>query len=129
MVQPIYKYKGSLKHKEANSRLKWVRRLAYLLGNSICIPVIGYRIGIDPIIGLIPGAGNTLGTILSLYIVLEASRIGVSRKTLLRMIYNIGFDTLIGAVPILGDIFDATWKANLKNFALLGKYINSLKSN
>jgi hypothetical protein len=129
MVQPIYKHEGSLKHKEANSRLKWVRRLAYLLDNSICIPVIGYRIGIDPIIGLIPGAGNTLGTILSLYIVLEASRIGVSRKTLLRMIYNIGFDTLIGAVPILGNIFDATWKVNVKNFALLGEYINSLKSN
>jgi hypothetical protein len=59
--------------------------------------------------------------------VIEANRIGVPRKTLLHMVYNIGVDALVGALPILGDIFDATWKANVKNVALLDAYLNSLK--
>jgi hypothetical protein len=128
MAQLAYKNENVLRYEEAGSRVRWIRRLAYLLDNSIRIPGIGYRIGIDPIIGLIPGAGDAIGTILSLYIVLVANRMGVSRKTLLRMVYNIGVDALVGAVPIFGDILDAAWKANVKNVALLDAYLNSLKA-
>ena len=106
-------------------RIKRIRNLAYLLDNSIRIPGTRYRIGLDPIIGLIPGVGDTIGVILSLYIVSESARLGIPKRTLLRMIYNIGVEALAGAIPIAGDIFDAAWKANAKNAALIDKYLNT----
>jgi hypothetical protein len=105
-------------------RIKRIRNLAYLLDNSIRIPGTKYRIGLDPIIGLIPGVGDTIGAILSVYIVSESARLGVPKRTLLHMIYNIGVEALVGAIPIAGDIFDAAWKANAKNAALLDEYLN-----
>jgi hypothetical protein len=103
-----------------------VRVLGKLLDNSIAIPGTGWKIGLDPIIGLIPGVGDLIGALLSGYIILEAARAEVPTFTLARMLVNVGIDTLVGAVPALGDVFDAAWKANTKNVALLERHLSSL---
>jgi hypothetical protein len=69
--------------------------------------------------------GDTAGALLSIYILFEAIQIGVSRSTLLRMVANIALDTVVGAIPVVGDIFDVAWKANKKNVALLNAHIAS----
>jgi hypothetical protein len=104
-------------------RLERLRRVGYLLDNSIPIPGTRIRVGLDAIIGLVPGIGDLVGGLLSLYILIEASRLGVSRAVLARMAWNIALDTLVGEVPILGDLFDAGFKANLRNLALLDGHV------
>lgn len=99
-------------------RLRHIRVFARLLDQSILLPG-GYRIGIDPIIGLIPGIGDLIGTALSLYLVYQAARLGISKSVLLRMSGNVLLEMLIGEIPILGDIFDAVWKANVRNARLV----------
>jgi hypothetical protein len=99
-------------------KLKRLRAFAWLLDSSIRLPG-GFRIGLDPLLGLIPGLGDALGALLGLYIIYEARRLGASRTLILKMIANMLIDAVIGAVPILGDIFDAAFKANLRNVALL----------
>jgi hypothetical protein len=103
---------------EESPRLRRIRFFARLLDQSIILPG-GYRIGIDPIIGLIPGIGDAIGTVLSFYIVYEAARLGISKCILLRMSGNVLIETLVGEIPILGDIFDAAWKANVRNARLV----------
>jgi len=83
------------------------------------IPGTGWRFGLDAIVGLIPGIGDTATTIVSLYILAAGVRYRVSKVTLLRMGLNIGIDYLLGSVPIAGDLFDAFWKSNQMNVALL----------
>src|SRR5678815_1063169 len=83
------------------------------------IPGTRYRVGLDGLLGLIPGVGDAAGALLSAYILYEAIRLGASSTVLLRMIANIGIDTVGGAIPIVGDIFDMAWKANKKNACLL----------
>src|SRR3954470_587577 len=104
-------------------RLKRVRLLAKVLDNSITIPGIGRKIGLDPIIGLIPGIGDVIGAAMSGYIILEAARAEASALTLARMVVNVGIDTVLGAIPALGDLFDAAWKSNTKNVALLERHL------
>jgi hypothetical protein len=104
-------------------RAKRVRVLAKLLDNSIAIPGTSWKIGLDPIVGLIPGIGDLIGAVLSGYIILEAARAEASAFTLVRMVTNVGIDTLLGAVPALGDLFDAAWKSNTKNVALLERHL------
>ena len=83
------------------------------------IPGTGWRFGLDAIVGLIPGIGDTATTIVSFYILASGVRYRVSKATLLRMGFNIGMDYVFGAVPIIGDLFDAAWKSNQKNVELL----------
>ncbi len=99
--------------------LKQVDDLAWLLDNSIYIPLINYRIGLDAVIGLIPGLGDVAGLILSSFIVVQALRLRTPRTVLLRMILNMVMEALIGLIPIFGDLFDATFKANARNVRLL----------
>lgn len=107
------------------AKLRRVRRLSYILDNAIPIPGTSYRIGIDPLLGLLPGGGDILGSAFSAYIVLEAALLGLPRETLVRMVLNIVLETLAGTVPVVGDFFDATWKANVKNIALLEAHLDS----
>jgi len=92
------------------------------LDAGIRIPGTNLRFGLDPILGLIPGAGDAVGALLAAWILVEAIRWGASRATLGRMAANIALDALVGAVPLLGDVFDVVWKANLKNVALLERH-------
>lgn len=102
-------------------RMARLRSIAWLLDNSIPLPG-GYRIGIESVIGLIPGVGDAIGAVLSAYIVNEARALGAPRSVLLRMTGNIMLETVIGAVPIVGDLFDMGFKANMRNLALLDRY-------
>lgn len=92
--------------------------LAYVLDEGVRVPVVGYRVGVDPLLGVLPGAGDVISGGVSLYIVVEAARLGVSSTTLLRMVANISVDVVAGTVPVVGDLFDAAWKANKRNFEL-----------
>ena len=104
-------------------RLARLRRIGWLLDSSIPIPGTRYTLGIDQLVGLVPGLGDLLGGVFSLYIIVEAARIGVPRGLLARMGWNVALDTLVGEVPILGDLFDVVFKANIRNLALLDGYL------
>jgi uncharacterized protein DUF4112 len=104
-------------------RLARMRRLGYLLDSSIRLPGTRFRFGIDAVIGLVPGLGDIAGGLLSMYIIWESSRLGLPRPILARMAWNVAIDVLVGEVPILGDLFDAGFKTNLRNLALLDGYL------
>lgn len=101
-----------------------LRRLSFFLDNAIRIPGTRYRIGLDPLLGLIPGGGDAAGLILSAFIVLEAAQMGASKPALGTMAFNILLETLAGTVPGIGDLFDATWKSNVRNIALLEQHLD-----
>ncbi len=105
-----------------HQRLERLRRLGYLLDNAIPIPGTPFRIGWESIIGLVPGVGDLVGGGFSAYIVLQAARMGVPRSLLARMGWNLLVDLAVGAVPFLGDLFDAGFKANMRNLALLEQH-------
>jgi Domain of unknown function (DUF4112) len=100
-----------------------LERLAWWLDSSIPLPVGQWRIGLDALIGLVPGIGDLIGILLSSYILWEAARIGIPRALLVRMAGNVAIEGIVGAVPILGDLFDAAWKANQRNVRLLESYL------
>ncbi|HEY9761012.1 MAG TPA: DUF4112 domain-containing protein [Trichocoleus sp.] len=102
-----------------DSRLARLRTLSHWLDSAIHIPGTSIRFGLDPIIGLLPGGGDTAGLLFSSYIVLEAARMGASKSTLTTMAFNVLLETLAGTVPVVGDLFDATWKSNVRNLRLL----------
>jgi hypothetical protein len=104
-------------------RVLRVRQLAKLLDEAILIPGINKRIGLDPIIGLIPGGGDTVTMLMSAYIVVEAALLGLPATTLLRMVGNIVVDASVGTVPVLGDLFDVVSKANTRNLKLLDAHL------
>ena len=110
------------------ARLKRVRLLSRLLDEQFRIPGMTHRVGLDGLLGLIPGVGDAAGALLSTYILYEAIRLGAPKTVLLRMVANIGIDTVVGAIPVVGDIFDIVWKANKKNAALLQAYLASQRT-
>jgi len=83
------------------------------------VPVLGWRFGLDALIGLIPGLGDTATSLASFYILAAAVRYRVPKITLLRMGLNIGLDYVVGSLPVVGDFLDAWWKSNRKNLDLL----------
>lgn len=102
---------------------KRLARLAWLLDSAIRLPG-GFRVGLDGIIGLVPGIGDVIGAVLSSYIVLEAARLKVPFRVLARMGLNILIELIVGIVPIFGDMFDFAFKANLRNVRLLNAYLS-----
>jgi hypothetical protein len=108
-------------------RLKRMRQLSRILDSAIVIPGTKQRMGLDPILGLIPGGGDTVSAALSSYIIIEAALMGLPRTTLMRMVVNIAIDAIVGSVPILGDIFDVFSKANLRNMQLVENHLKSPK--
>ncbi len=102
----------------ANPRLARMRALTRLLDTAFQLPG-GFRIGIDPIIGLVPGIGDVIATTLSVWLVYDATRLGIRKRTIARMVLNIMIEAAIGAVPVIGDFIDAAWKANVRNMRLV----------
>lgn len=105
------------------SAIARLRSLTHLLDNALPIPGTKYRIGLDPLVGLLPGGGDIAMSLLSVYIVLEAARFGLPRASLVRMMWNLILDALLGAVPLAGDFVDVAWKANSKNLALIEAHL------
>ena len=93
--------------------------LSHLLDDFIHIPGTPIRFGLDGIMGLVPGIGDVLGGLASTVIIVAAWARGVPKVTLVRMVANLGIEVFIGAVPVLGDVFDIAWRANRRNYALL----------
>jgi hypothetical protein len=90
------------------------------MDSAFVVPGTGFRVGLDPLLGLVfPGAGDVAGGLASTLLFLVAFRNGVPAVVMLRMLVNVGMDALVGAVPLLGDLFDAAYRANEKNLALL----------
>lgn len=87
------------------------------------MPGTPWRIGVDPLVGLVPGIGDALGAVVSAVVLVQAAQWGAPGPVLLRMLANIALDATIGSIPVLGDVFDAAWKANLKNVDLLERYL------
>jgi hypothetical protein len=106
-------------------KLKKLEQLARLLDSSFRIPGTSFQMGLDSLIGLIPGIGDTTGGIVSTYIIWQAARMGVPKVVLMRMGINVVFDAILGTIPVVGDIFDIAFKANRKNVQLLNNYYQS----
>lgn len=118
--------KDQLSSQNSNEKLiKRLRIITHLLDNAIPLPGTPYRIGLDPLLGLIPGGGDIAGAVLSAYIVISAAQLGLPRESLLRMVLNILLEVMVGTIPVLGDLFDVAWKANVKNMELLDIHIKS----
>ncbi|AHD01078.1 DUF4112 domain-containing protein [Leisingera methylohalidivorans] len=104
-------------------QLRSLESLAHRMDRAFRIPLIGTRVGWDSILGLVPGAGDAIALLPAGYILLSGHRMGASKGTLARMAANIGIDTLVGAIPLIGDLFDIGWKANVRNVALLRRHL------
>ena len=103
-------------------RLVRLERLATLMDAARVVPGTNIRFGADAVIGLIPGAGDLVSAAISSLIVLEARRMGAPGHLVARMVANIAIDGAVGTVPVLGDIFDVAFRANLRNVRLLRKH-------
>jgi hypothetical protein len=100
-----------------------LRALARLLDAAVTIPGTDIRLGLDSVIGLVPGVGDLAGAAMSGYIVLASARMGAPAPVLVRMVANIAVDSVVGSVPLLGDLFDVGWRANLRNTELLERHL------
>ena len=99
------------------------RALASWLDEAIAIPGTSLRVGLDPLLGLVPGLGDALGLVASAYVVVVALRLGAPGSVAARMVANLLVDAAVGAIPVLGDLFDFGWKANTRNVALLETWV------
>ncbi|MCZ7660393.1 MAG: DUF4112 domain-containing protein [Xanthobacteraceae bacterium] len=106
--------------REALERLD---RLSRLLDTAIAVPGTSIRLGADAAIGLVPGIGDLVTTLISAYIIREAHRLGAPRHLILRMVGNVALDGLIGTIPLAGDVFDVLWRANRRNVRLLRDHL------
>jgi uncharacterized protein DUF4112 len=100
-----------------------LRQLARLLDAAVRVPGTNIRFGLDAVLGLIPGAGDIAGGILSTFVIVQAAKLGAPRSVLARMVMNVAVDSIVGTVPILGDLFDVGWKSNMRNTELLERFV------
>ena len=110
---------------ERLATLNRIRKLSRLMDTAIGIPGTRFRIGLDPIIGLIPGAGDLISTAFSAYIIYLATRFGIPGQDLKKMLFNIGLEAVVGTVPLVGDFFDAYYKSNIRNLAILEQHLQA----
>jgi hypothetical protein len=108
---------------DAAPRLVFARFLAELLDQRFTIPGTSIRIGLDPIIGLIPGVGDTLANLAGSAILLVGAQFHLPKVVLLRMALNVALNTLIGAIPLVGDLFSIWFRSNVRNARLLELYV------
>lgn len=105
-----------------SQRLQLLRKVAHLLDSAFVVPGTSYRIGLDPVIGFIPGIGDLISLLFAIGILFQARDLRIPRVVQVRMIINVAIDVLVGAVPLVGDLFDFAWKANDLNLKLLERY-------
>ena len=114
---------NSARPRSRAERIARLDALANLLDTAFILPGTKLRFGFDAMIGLVPGIGDAITTLMSLYIVHEARELGVPRHVIGRMLANVALDGIVGAVPLLGDAFDVMWRANRRNMVLLRKHL------
>ena len=102
-----------------------VRGVARLLDAAVRIPGTDTRIGLDPLLSIVPIAGDAAGALLSLYPVFEAVRLGVSLRSVAAMLGLVAVDAVVGSVPVVGSVFDALWRANEWNYRLLERELTA----
>ena len=115
---------AALRRREASFRR--LRHIARLLDSSVVIPGIGVRIGADAILGLVPGIGDAAMGLVGAYLIYEAHRLGAPKSALARMIGNLVLDTAIGAIPVVGDIWDFFFRSNDRNMQILARHVGGL---
>jgi hypothetical protein len=98
--------------------------LATLLDTAVVLPGTNIRFGLDALIGLVPGIGDTITTAMSLWIVHEAHQLGAPGHVIVRMLGNVALDSVVGAVPLIGDAFDVMWRSNRRNMRLLQEWLD-----
>ena len=108
-------------------RLAALQRVAQLLDSAFPVPGTTYRIGLDPILGLIPGLGDLVSPLFTIAILWQARDLRIPRVVQFRMIINVAIDAIAGAVPFIGDLVDFAWKANLRNLALLERHASGAR--
>ncbi|WP_135366530.1 DUF4112 domain-containing protein [Halosimplex halophilum] len=101
------------------------RAVATLLDESVRIPVVGYRVGLDPILGIVPFSGDLVAAVASLYVVYAAVAVGVPKRTVAVMLGRIGVDLAVGSIPVLGTLVDAAWKSNVRNVEAIEAHVGS----
>ena len=101
-----------------------VESLEQLLEGMFEVPILGRRIGLDAVLGLVPVAGDAITAVMGLYLVWEGRNLGMPRWQLWRMAGNVGIDTLVGAVPVAGDLFDLLYRSNTKNLKIIRKHLD-----
>lgn len=104
----------------------WIERLAWMMDSSI--PIGRWRIGLDGIIGLVPGLGDLVGAAISALIVAAGVRAKLPRSAIARMVANVAIEAVVGAVPFLGDLFDMAWKANTKNVEIFREALHGQRN-
>jgi hypothetical protein len=108
---------------EAEESIARLEGLGRLMDGAFVLPGTNIRLGLDVIIGLVPVAGDVVSGVISSYLIWEARQLGAPKWLIARMIANTLLDTAVGAIPVLGDAFDVMFRANMKNMALLRRYI------
>jgi len=114
--------RGVITNVDHSSRMQTLRGLQRLMDSAFRVPGTGIRFGWDPIIGLIPGAGDVLTALFACALVVQAHQMRLPRVVQLRMLMNVGIDVLVGMVPFAGDVADVFWKANSRNLAILERH-------
>ena len=105
------------------NKLRRIRKIAKLLDTAIGIPGTKFRIGLDPILGLLPGGGDLIGGLISAYMIYLATSFGLEKSQISKMVKNIALETFVGFIPIVGDIFDFYFKANIRNLDILEQHL------
>jgi hypothetical protein len=113
------------RYTDAAARIARIRKLAWLLDAQFGLPGTRFRFGINSLLGLSPVVGDVLLGLVSLYLIWEARRLGAPNALLGQMLLNVVIEVVVGAVPVLGDVFDMVFKANLRNFDLLERWLRA----
>lgn len=100
-----------------------MRLIAQMMDNAFRIPGTQYRFGLDPLLGLIPGFGDTATALVSAFTLMQAVRMGLPKVVVIRMGVNVLMNTVVGAIPVLGDAFSFWFKSNVRNVALMEKHM------
>ncbi len=101
-----------------------IEALERLLEGMFEVPLLGRKVGLDALLGLVPVAGDAIAAVLGLYLVWEARNLGMPRWQLWRMAGNVGVDSLIGAVPVAGDLFDFLYRSNTRNLKIVRRHLD-----
>ena len=116
---------GFVRPRSRQERIARLDALASLLDSALVVPGTNIRFGLDAVVGLFPGIGDAVTTVLSLFILREAQQLGAPMHVLGRMLANIALDGLFGSVPLVGDVFDVLWRSNRRNVRLLREWLEN----